>query len=368
MPWSMSHPALPLTFDADYADHLSLFWQIELLSAQRNPFNALDVIYDANVAAMSPSATVPGGLDVITAHRKASPKIVLASAVVEAIGVGREACGIQDAADNLVYEGQPFWGPDDFTRLTSVNRVLISGSGDGALQDYLRVLTHRDRPLDILNACNVPSSFLHALQSAEDRAHRGRSWASEAPRWVRTRQEAPYIEELENLHRSVADQALRLPLVKAGLDTLVGAHPPDVSLVYRGSYLTCYYGLNRFLALLLSAYLEMWRSKRTLYPGVQVGHIAPRPTSAHACVASPPPSGRPRGAGTYVGDIMTSHDCFRQEHDVTFKVAAGSCPEPPGRIFDVVIARHGITASSATGLGGLAPSRPRHLLPYHLPA
>ena len=366
LPWSTDHPALPLAFDADYADHLSLRWRLELLTAQHDPTIALVVLYDTCVAAASPSSTSSDFLEVMFASRKSPPKIVLAGAVVEAIGVASENCEIRDAAGDLVYEGQPFWGPDDFTRLTSANRVLIGGSGDGALQDYLRVLTHRDRPLDILNACNVPSSLLHALQSAEERAHRGRSWASDRPPSTRAHQEGPYLEELDRLHRSVVGQALGLPLVKAGLDTLVGSKPPDVCLVHGTSHLTCRHGLDRFLVLLLDAYFTMWRSKRTLYPGVQIEHVAPHPTSTHLCVAQGGPDAHPRAAGTYVGDTMTSHACFLKKHDVTFRTTANPCPVPPPGPFDVIVVRYGTETPFSTGPDETAVSRPGHLPLCHL--
>jgi hypothetical protein len=82
----------------------------------------------------------------------------------------------------MVYQGVPFWSKHSFQRniLQKVAnaRMLIGGSGDGALQDYLQAITDRDDIKTLYRECNIPKSIIDVVQSAEDRAHRGRSWVN----------------------------------------------------------------------------------------------------------------------------------------------------------------------------------------------
>jgi hypothetical protein len=282
--------------------------------------------------------------------------VVHAGAWVDAKGFGRERCAVSRAG-RFVYEGAPFWGPDSFDRLDpDRHTVLISGSGDGALQDYLRVITHRSTANDIVDACNIPPDILHAVQSAEDRSLRGRSWASDdAP--ARAAEEDPYFRELEYAHRQAVRRALSYPVVRAGLASVVPGRPVKTHVVYREDYISAYYGLNRFLALLIADYIEMqpngWQS---LYPGTAIDSIVDDPSDPHDCIDS----GTGRAKGTYdpTHTMLLTHECFEKWHSVTFSGGAS-----PGQTmaYNVVIVRHGLEQAPR-----LALKRTRHLLPYHL--
>jgi hypothetical protein len=77
-------------------------------------------------------------------------------AIVNAKGFGNEQCRIEYPAGTLRYEGQPFWGPDKFATLDpNKHKVLISGAGDGALQDYLRIVIGLGRAIGIVRQCNM---------------------------------------------------------------------------------------------------------------------------------------------------------------------------------------------------------------------
>jgi hypothetical protein len=102
-------------------------------------------------------------------------------AIIWAAGFGRENCFVSNSNGLPCYEGIPFWNADVFSDLRSFVRnpnVLISGGGDGALQDYLRIVTGYHLARDFYQACNIPGEITRSIQSAEDRAHRGLSWAN----------------------------------------------------------------------------------------------------------------------------------------------------------------------------------------------
>ncbi|MFN3812685.1 MAG: NAD(P)-binding protein [Roseateles asaccharophilus] len=166
------------------------------------------------------------------------------------------------------YRGPAFWSDNDGLGIgnplpTPARHVLISGGGDGAMQDFQRATTGYCG-LDLLNslveAANthipavsiVPKEMLLDLVLAEDRGRRAHVWA---------RDKAPPKKALEQWHesflnaisdvtgkisseqaRSLLDEIL-LPSVSAGTRRVTWVHPEVVP-----SYA---YALNRFLTIFL---------------------------------------------------------------------------------------------------------------------
>lgn len=349
LPWAPSHAPLPLSFVASRADHLAIRWQLELQAAIRT-FLHLDARFNTTVNAVTPSRT--SLLDV----ELSSGAHIKVGAIVNAKGFGNEQCRIEDPPGTLCYEGQPFWGPDRFATLNpQKHTVLISGGGDGALQDYLRIVTGLGRAIDIARRCNIPSGILNAIQSAEDRSHRGRSWATNQPARIRLRHEGPYFLELEQTHLAMVRLLLSSPLGMLGLRSLPLKDVP-VTIVYPEPYVPSYYGLNRFLVPLLSQYLK----NTYLYPGWVVDSIQPSPSSPHTCTTVK--GGQHHASGNYVSGVLVHHDCFEMEHDVRFRASLNPHGSGPANTsFNVIIVRHGLQTRPA------ALQRPRHLLPYHQP-
>ncbi len=88
-------------------------------------------------------------------------------------GFGTERTGVP----NCPYIGFYFWQTDPFdnqnwgVNIGTPARILIAGGGDGALQDYIRLLTGRS-PKEVYQALKVPPDTEAELQSAEDHAQR----------------------------------------------------------------------------------------------------------------------------------------------------------------------------------------------------
>ncbi len=136
--------------------------------------------------------------------------------------------------------------------------VLISGSGDGALQDFLRVTTTGSSAAEIYSKCRIPDDFERRLQTAQEWAHRTYSWG------CRARHDHAVLKRLHSAYEQVVRNALQLANVQRALRALVRPVVPAVRLVYECDHFSAAYGLNRFLALLIGNYLE---SKSAAGPG-----------------------------------------------------------------------------------------------------
>ncbi|MGD0107996.1 MAG: hypothetical protein ABSC06_28775 [Rhodopila sp.] len=357
-PWGPSLP-IPLGFRAAMGRDLSLIWTSRLKKYENDPSCLLEVDYDDHVTDLDfvPNAGGHAAIDVTFDVRKSQRF----GAMIWAAGFGQENCTVAakpsdpSALGRLLYEGQPFWGPDDFTDLRSnvpSPSVLISGSGDGALQDYLRVTTQLDSASSVFNACAIPEEIIPSLQSAEDRAHRGRAWAHHR------QHEAPYLAELD----SIIDQSVRFALASSSVcNALRGvlANVVPVKLVYRERFLTSHYGLNRFLVLLISAFIEKQSHTKTLFPNTVISHISAA-NPGHQCLQMGPFG--PRAAGQYSKqDMLLHHACFGKDHHVTLESGDGI---PISETFNVIIVRHGMPPRDPKDP---FPDRWKHILPLHLP-
>jgi hypothetical protein len=357
LPWQPNHPPFPLPFRAARARQLSLAWRNELNAANFPlTLETNHSVQKVTLLEMGTDPNITRTLEVILDDGR----VVQAGAIIDAKGFGVEKCRIE-VKGSLAFEGFPFWGPDTFDQLDpDRHHVLISGSGDGALQDYLRVVTHLPSAADIVLGCNLPLSVISGVQSAEDRSLRGWSWASDDPTF-RAPEENPYFDELDKEHRREVLRALSYPQVRAGLARIVPRRVVETHVIYREPYITAYYGLNRFLALLLSEFIQQRDWWRALYPETSINTIETDKNDQHDCIDS----GSKRAKGTYdaTNAMLLIHQCFEKRHKVTFNGSTtpnGSTPPGPEMLYNVVIVRHGL----------LEPPRPqlkrtRHLLPYH---
>jgi hypothetical protein len=295
------------------------------------------------------------------------------AAVIWAAGAGREDCRLfkdpRATNPDPLYEGRAFWSRDPFSQtdtgvLGKAARVLISGGGDGGLQDYLRVVTRYETAEALYRDCNISQEIADRIQSAEDRAHRGRIWVNE-DRAHRADLERPYLRELQQAHQAAVEDALSVTAVNQSLEDLFDLNPPHTVLAYREPYFTNYYGLNRFLVLLVARFLERKNPGfRILRPQTVITDVSPAATDAHTCMVTVGGDWEP--AGGYATPI-----CHGRDHDVTFRDQAGTTTT---ETFNVIVVRYGARDHSTPlpplplgYLKKLPLARPRHLLPYHQP-
>jgi hypothetical protein len=130
--------------------------------------------------------------------------------------------------------------------------VLISGTGDGGLQDFLRVMTRRRSARQIYHELKLTSNGprLDLLHSLENRMERAAAWANDktSPYPFTSK---PYLAErhkeiLKEADRLIDDQAFHDRVLKC-----LERRPAMTYLISAEEYLGSFYGLNLFLALLL---------------------------------------------------------------------------------------------------------------------
>ena len=138
----------------------------------------------------------------------------------------------------------PFCGlPDRETEGT----VLISGGGDGALQDLMRVVTRRKSPKEIFRELFDGISFdTERNLAAEVIAERAMNWSDGASF------ASPYVAVLHAAHLDVVCETLNTNLlVVERVRRMAEQTPWKCVLVCRQQHFSYDYGLNRFLALVL---------------------------------------------------------------------------------------------------------------------
>ena len=330
---------MELWWRANRADVIALDWQRRLTGIlTRHPL--IDIRFDTVLrlpTGGSPPAVGPAGLlqaDLVKASSGATTPASFGGCV-SCVGFGRERTQVG------AYDGFQFWDTDDFQKpdcgLNFQPRVIISGGGDGALQDFTRVMTLRSSKAafaEILRALGSSPwliSNLHSdIQSAEDVAARALSWNG------RPEHDAPIIRRLEIAHQKVIDRLQRSsawPAVEWAVLAMLRRRPQNVHLVHRGPFFSSCYPLNRFLTLII---LRVLNGVPVRIPQTEMVDVR---GFGHACTSA---------AG-----------CHGQSHEVELRRNGAVWTNT----YDVVIIRHGIVRPRRL-FSGPAPNRPRHLLPY----
>lgn len=366
-PWNGS--SMPIRFPAEYSGILAALWTVDLNSAWRSLHGILSVYYRTEPVNITPTS---GMLQV--QFKGNSPSSKTFAAVVWASGMGREECRVftNDLTRQPKYEGRPFWSSDPFSDPNcGVNglepHVLIAGAGDGGLQDFLRIATNKRSAEEVYRSCNIPLEVAQSIQSAEDRSHRYLAWAqSKNPL-----HEHSIHSELQTIHEEQAEYSLEINDVVSSLRRLIPKPQGEIQLVYRCSHFTNYYGLNRFLALLVAKYLEREFNITVLRPNTVIGDVSTIGTDGHACMEKVNGEWQPTGGYAtplchgrdHHVELHSANDCRIQDQQYLETIVA-----------NVIIIRYGIRHGTVPlaplpqkSLAQLQVSRSRHLLPYHLP-
>ncbi len=365
-PWLASHARTPLPYPAGDSGVLAANWEVVFRKALSNRPAFLTFDGDTNVTLIDPDVSPPNLAVTFEGSRQDTQ---LFDAVIWAAGPGREECRLfRDGSPDPIHEGRAFWSRDPFTQpncgLQGQARVLISGTGDGGLQDYLRIVAQHESAGVLYPKLNIPLDIAARIQSAEDRAHRARTWVDGDPTHRKV-QEPPILSELHNAHRDAVEDSLKRNPVAQSLDRLFPTPPLHTLLIGREPYLTSYYALNRFLVLLVSTFLEQRHNIATLRTSTSISDLSTANTDGHACMVQVNNEWNP--AGGYAAPL-----CHGADHEVTLNDDRGTGTT---EVFNVIVVRHGSRRGSvptpplpAPYKAHLMPSRPRHLLPYHLPA
>jgi hypothetical protein len=348
-PQQRSHRRSPFTWGADVARRIAQKWGGQLSRHRRvvpglanrlifrQPIEAgLNPLYNQQIRLMRVQFNNPQ-----TGHFSGFRDY---AAVIWAFGHGDERCNLPNSPQ---FRGLPFWHTDPLEShhcglagQAQEGTVLVSGSGDGALQDFLRVVTRRRSIRDIYDQLQLGNANIdvHKILSAEVRAERAINWSPGGPF------ASPYMQELHACHEQVVQSILGTAGLQGRINALVANRPQNTVLVTRQTCFTCIYPLNRFLTLLILRGTNhasvVWRT------GLEVHQVQ----SLNVPPAQPTPL-----------------NCIGHQWHVTLhSTQANAAPQHIDA--NVVLLRHGIESPETTLPAGapLLPRIPRPIPPVHL--
>ena len=259
----------------------------------------------------------------------------------------------EENTECLSFRGFRFWDSDPYGQPSVLSppaqpKVLISGGGDGALQDLLRIVLDPitvPTPRHLLPLLSlVPDSLLLELQTEEDQAQRTLFWNGGARAIAH---DHPVHIRLHGAYRMAARRVITDPRFATTLEGLLRPSVPDITFLHSCEHLSRCYPLNHFMGALLIELLTARGSLRHIR-GHRVESVSPSPGAVHAC-------GHPSL-------------CHGMDHEIG--VAPQVCGAARGSVrnlgtYNVVILRHGPVRAPGRQPAVL-PIR-RQLVPYGLP-
>ncbi|WP_241991527.1 hypothetical protein [Paraburkholderia sp. RAU2J] len=386
----------PLEFHSDAADVLAAEWQ-SALGAFLSSNNKLEILYGYNARNFT-ATPVNGAVHVagLWAGTKGTRTTRDFGAVIACTGFMRERTLVRQLRIHVPhpsplysgnvelrsFHGARFWlDPDHLDRWKfnskyrhAVKGVLVSGGGDGAMQDFQRATTrqfglpllkHLERCLE----SPIQDKYLVTLLAAEDRARRACAWGMSNPNdktpdaemqiWDATFESvvedscADFIQ-LYGRQNGILDVTVvdTVAATKPALQELArrvlredfNDEPfPNFVWVTREPHLGFAYALNRFLSLFV---LKLLRD------GFDRPHGELRLSTSITRIV--------RGDPTR--DCCTTKDCHGYTHHVSFEPKKQSFVP-----FEIIVIRHGLIFATRPYLGYRAPVK-EQLVPYYIPS
>jgi len=354
-PWRDAiHPLrdVPLPWKANWANKLAAQWLIEFQKAQERYGELLELNFGTIVHGL-PYYRPPDKMLAVRYGAKGSTtgKTVAFGAVLYARGAGQER--VTSGPKHAPYRGFRFWETDPFELLQlglgeveEPRRVLICGSGDGALQDFLRIATGLKSAKEILQAVlpDFDRGLLHRLYSEEDQGLRAKVW--NGLRWdhnVQMRLDAVHLRiAAELLPRKGGNTEIEERI--AGL--LRHSDGVELRLVHPCQHFTAIYPLNRFVVYLLYRYATVagLSERIDIRPGRSLATVE--------CVDHEPQK--------------SPRDCHGLEHKVTLRKEPDCRPSPTPLLVEVERPFHSVVVRFGPEPGpGPHLKVNRHTLPYH---
>ena len=361
-PWVA--PSMPLRWSRGLSSSVAASWHAQmrmLMASAAGRAFSFTPLHNVTLIATT-GAAGPITVDV-TPVAGGRPHTILAGALVSCIGFGSEDCSVPSSRGRTVtkgvtagYTGFAFWETDPYNGRSWIDEnVLISGGGDGALQDFLRIVTGQLEAQKIYRdlfaaapRLRVISEFEPALQSAEDQASRAFAWSDSAR------------EDHEILVTLRAAYARAISLIMGSRDwkrllprlSVLTTGAPNLTLVHRCNHFSRSYGLNQFLVMLIAEY---FKTVNPANPTVRIiGDKEVRSIISadyHTCLDDPTAC----DGYAHSVDVDDHADCFG---------SSGILSRLP-QDYHAIVVRHGIVPGTVP-----KPLRPillpRQILPYHV--
>ena len=154
------------------------------------------------------------------------------------------------------YESSGFWDNDDFEKehsgLDTEDKVVISGSGDGGVQDFIRILSRQPSVRHVFSEIDFDGSLVKSSIGEKAMQLERASNLSPNPKFLESFKEQLHVE-CELQVRALLEQTTGLC---ERIERLCKDRPHETTLVCSSSHFDCRYALNVFTALLLSISLE----------------------------------------------------------------------------------------------------------------
>lgn len=254
-PWNAKHPPVELEWpDAlSPASALAEKWLGILLADQRAYSAKLQVLLETRYVAVAP---LPGErIIVVTDPWRGLPA---ASLLILATGLGKERCSVDGHSGFEFWDNDPFLEPN--LGCVKPPRVVISGAGDGALQDFIRIVTGSRCAMDFYEWLPWESTeqrlnLERAVWAAEDQFDRAMVWSTRE--WdcqLLTRLHEEIVAQVEDLGDGFW-RRLREGFKREPERMRVGRDVRSLRFVHPCQHFAKCYALNHFLVALLCRYL-----------------------------------------------------------------------------------------------------------------
>jgi hypothetical protein len=287
------------------------------------------------------------------------------------VGFGKERVSIEGSN----FRGYEFWTLSEHSNILTDGSLLLCGSGDGTLQDFLLFTTQTKTAKEIYQflkrddfgaeekdkSQEIKSLFENLernIRFAEEEAKRDELWENNKKIPGKKRLCQIYTK-LHKKHLKEADKLLNSEIILKRLKEIVvdEAIKEKIKMSYSCDHFSGCYPLNRFLALLIGRYIDKGKesSESVFWEKTSVIKIVSNDNS-HICKANTENS---------------ADDCANYPHKVYFAknfVCENTKEDKPefSKVYRRIIIRYGISSTKAVfekepNMTGL------QLLPYTLP-
>lgn len=362
-PVSGTDPArVPLGFEAGPSSKIASQWTSTLNKQRLASAGNLIAHYGAKLLQIPKRVgNAPGSTIDVNYQIGAVTAVKSYDIVVLARGIAAERTYVDfetSAGTKRRFDGPLFWADDgfesnDFGLGAPLQRsFLVSGSGDGALQDYIRLVTGHKSAIALLSTFRgigespVPGEIRRTLYEAEQEAQRCLVWNN------RRQQDHAVLLNLHNIYLNAVDdwvsEKSRWKTVTKSLNLLTsGRDVKNLRLYHQCSHFTQCYPLNHLLALVLGRFILDRDSQQTIKGNTSL-------VSVEAPLTGPPHA----QTFTHVCGV----GCWKTTHEIIYEQGAtciSTAAVPIRKVVDGIVIRHGLKQHTSAAMR-------RHLLPLHL--
>ncbi len=300
---------------------------------------------------------------IISNSNGGTPKTTEFDMALSCVGFGSEIVQIKKSK----FRGYKFWELNNHSEYAKnfEQNILISGGGDGSLQDFLLLATKKQTAKDIYNALRIPAALKKEIEKTifevEERLKRKEVWLNKNSPNFQT-ESCELYGNLQKIHKEQVVKALSNSKVQKNLEKMLTklVINGNLKLAFSCNHFSACYPLNRFLVILIEQYLKENKAINPFLSNYRIEKIESSDKKLHIC-------------------NFNEAECAEYNHTVSFKhqckcdFKANStcvCKTKPHKDikanFDKIVVRFGI--GKITPAFGKPPALPgMQILPYSLP-